>query len=58
MSETKPNPVLENVDDALDLIEKVITQKFPAVIANVGLGLIATLRTFLQVPDDIGGDAD
>jgi len=56
MSET--NPVLENVDDAIDAIEKFITAKFPAVIANVGLGLVTALRAFLQVPDNYGGDAD
>ena len=52
------NPVLENVDDAIDLIEKFIADKFPPVIANVGLGLVATLRTFIKVPDNYGGDAD
>jgi len=51
------NPVLKAVDDALDVIEKFIEGKKDPV-KKVGLGLMATLRAFLHVPDDIGGDAD
>lgn len=55
---TGGNPVLENVDDALDVIEKFIESKFKDPIKSVGLGLISALRKFLQVPDDYAGDAD
>lgn len=56
MSET--NPVLENVDDALDVVEKFIESKFKDPFKSVGLGLIGSLRAFLKVPDNYGGDAD
>lgn len=52
------NPVLENVDDAIDVVEKFITDKVKDPFKNVGLGLIGALRTFLKVPDNYGGDAD
>lgn len=56
MSET--NPVLENVDDALDLIENFIDAKMPAAFKPTAAFLMSSLRAFLQVPDNYGGDED
>lgn len=56
MSET--NPILENVDDALDVVEKFIAEKLPAAFRPTGNFLMQSLRAFLQVPDNYGGDAD
>lgn len=56
MSET--NPVLENVDDALDKIENFITAKFKGTAKTIADGLMVALRNFLKVPDNYAGDAD
>lgn len=56
MSET--NPILENVDDAIDEIEAFVEKKFKGTAKTVGLGLLGALRGFLKLPDNYGGDAD
>lgn len=56
MSET--NPVLENADDALDLIESFVESKFKGQTLVIVQGLLRALRNFLQLPDNYGGDED
>lgn len=52
------NPVLENVDDALDRIEAFVAAKFKGTPKTIADGLLVALRNFLKVPDNYGGDAD
>lgn len=52
------NPILENVDDAIDAIEKFVEAKLKAAPKATALWLMAQLRGFLGVPDNYAGDQD